>query len=174
SRAAATAPEAAVLDDALSRLESSGDQAAKLDVLLDPRLRDIVSRRLERRDTTRFDRELEVVVDRPRARFASWYELFPRSQSGTPARHGTFDDCIARLPEVRRMGFDVVYFPPIHPIGRTGRKGKNNSLVARPEDPGSPWAIGGPEGGHTAVHPQLGTLEDFRRLAAAAGELGLE
>src|SRR5262249_32868911 len=81
---------------------------------------------------------------------------------------------IARLPEVRRMGFDVVYFPPIHPIGRTGRKGKNNSLVARPEDPGSPWAIGGPEGGHTAVHPQLGTPQDFPRLAAAAGELGLE
>ena len=174
SRASATGPDAAVLDDALARLESSGDQAAKLDVLLDPRLRDVVSRRQERRDTTRFDRELEVVVDRPRARFASWYELFPRSQSGTPGRHGTFADCITRLPEVRRMGFDVLYFPPIHPIGGTGRKGRNNSLVAGPDDPGSPWAIGGPEGGHTAVHPQLGTLEDFRQLVAAAGELDIE
>src|SRR6266704_3180628 len=82
-----------------------------------------------------FERELEVVVDRPRARFASWYELFPRSQSGTPGRHGTFADCITRLPEVRRMGFDVLYLPPIHPIGRTGRKGRDNSLVAGPDDP---------------------------------------
>ena len=174
SRASAAGPDAAVLDDALARLESSGDQAAKLDVLLDPRLRDVVSRRQERRDITRFERELEVVVDRPRARFASWYELFPRSQSGTPGRHGTFADCITRLPEVRRMGFDVLYLPPIHPIGRTGRKGRDNSLAAGPDDPGSPWAIGGPEGGHTAVHPQLGTLEDFRRLVAAAGELDIE
>jgi len=174
SRASATGPDATVLDDALARLESSGDQAAKVDVLLDPRLRDVVSRRQERRDTTRFDRELEVVVDRPRARFASWYELFPRSQSGAPGRHGTFADCITRLPEVRRMGFDVLYFPPIHPIGRTGRKGRSNSLVAGPDDPGSPWAIGGLEGGHTAVHPELGTLEDFRRLVAAAGALDIE
>jgi len=174
SRASATGPDAAVLDDALARLESSGDQAAKLDVLLAPAVREVVSRRQERRDTTRFDRELEVVVDRPRARFASWYELFPRSQSQMPGRHGTFEDCIKRLPDVRRMGFDVVYLPPIHPIGRTGRKGRNNALVAGPDDPGSPWAIGGPEGGHMAVHPQLGTLEDFRRLVAAAGELDIE
>src|SRR5207249_449941 len=94
--------------------------------------------------------------------------------AGAPGRHGTFVDCITRLPEVRRMGFDVLYLPPIHPIGRTGRKGRDNSLVAGPDDPGSPWAIGGPEGGHTAVHPQLGTLEDFRRLVAAAGELDIE
>jgi starch synthase (maltosyl-transferring) len=174
SRSAASGADAALLDDTLARLESAGDQAAKLDLLLAPALRGVVSRRQERRDTTRFERELEVVVDRPRARFASWYELFPRSQSQMPGRHGTFEDCITRLPDVRRMGFDVVYLPPIHPIGHTGRKGRNNALVAGPDDPGSPWAIGGPEGGHTAVHPQLGTLEDFRRLVAAAGELDIE
>jgi len=174
SRSATSGADAALLDDTLARLESTGDQAAKLDVLLAPAVREVVSRRQERRDTTRFDRELEVVVDRPRARFASWYELFPRSQSQMPGRHGTFEDCIKRLPDVRRMGFDVVYLPPIHPIGRTGRKGRNNALVAGPDDPGSPWAIGGPEGGHMAVHPQLGTLEDFRRLVAAAGELDIE
>ena len=123
-------------------------------------------------DLTRHDRELEVVVDRPAAAFAAWYELFPRSQGRVPGRHGTFDDCVDRLPEIRRMGFDVVYLPPIHPIGRTARKGPDNALVAGPGDPGSPWAIGGPEGGHTAVHPELGTLEDFRRLVKATAGPG--
>ncbi|MGH7350125.1 MAG: alpha-amylase family glycosyl hydrolase, partial [Candidatus Rokuibacteriota bacterium] len=115
-----------------------------------------------------------VVVDRPEAAFAAWYELFPRSQARGSGRHGTFDDCIDRLPEIRRMGFDVVYLPPIHPIGRTARKGPDNTRVAGPGDPGSPWAIGGPEGGHTAVHPDLGTLDDFRRLVKAAQGAGLE
>ena len=91
-------------------------------------------------------------------RFAAWYEMFPRSQSGDPARHGTFDDVIRRLPYVRDMGFDVLYFPPIHPIGRTNRKGRNNTLTPRPDDPGSPYAIGAAEGGHDALHPELGTL----------------
>ncbi|GAA4334960.1 alpha-1,4-glucan--maltose-1-phosphate maltosyltransferase [Pigmentiphaga soli] len=118
--------------------------------------------------------EFPVNVERRAAEFASWYELFPRSQSGDPARHGTFDDVIARLPEIRDLGFDVLYFPPIHPIGRKNRKGRNNSLSAQPGDPGSPYAIGSEEGGHDAIHPQLGTLEDFRRLVAAAREHGLE
>jgi len=113
-------------------------------------------------------------AERLSARFASWYELFPRSQSDSPDRHGTFDDVIARLPDVREMGFDVLYFPPIHPIGRTNRKGRNNALTAAPDDPGSPYAIGSEEGGHTAIHPELGSLEDFRRLVAAAREHGLE
>jgi starch synthase (maltosyl-transferring) len=113
-------------------------------------------------------------VERPQAEFASWYELFPRSQSGDPNRHGTFDDVIARMPDIRRMGFDVLYFPPIHPIGRKNRKGRNNSLDPKPDDPGSPYAIGSDEGGHDAIHPELGTLEDFRRLIAAARENGLE
>src|SRR5215213_1344050 len=117
---------------------------------------------------------LALEVERPQAEFASWYELFPRSQSGDAKRHGTFDDVIARLPNIRRMGFDVLYFPPIHPIGRKNRKGRNNSLTPASNDPGSPYAIGSGEGGHDAIHPELGTLEDFRRLIAAARENGLE
>src|SRR5215213_5252774 len=111
---------------------------------------------------------LTLEVERPQAEFASWYELFPRSQSGDVTRHGTFDDVIGRLPDIRRMGFDVLYFPPIHPIGRKNRKGRNNSLTPTPDDPGSVYAIGSEDGGHFDVHPELGTLEDFRRLIAAA------
>ena len=115
-----------------------------------------------------------IDVERSAARFSSWYELFPRSQSGDPHRHGTFDDVIKRLPAIRAMGFDTLYFTPIHPIGRKHRKGRNNSLTAEPDDPGSPYAIGGEEGGHDAVHPQLGTLQDFQRLRDEAAQHGLE
>ena len=117
-----------------------------------------------------------VLVDAERmaARFSSWYEIFPRSQSGDPARHGTFDDVIAALPRVKAMGFDALYFPPIHPIGRKNRKGRNNSLVAGSDDPGSPYAIGSEAGGHDAIHPELGTFEDFARLRDAAFRHGLE
>ncbi len=118
-----------------------------------------------------------VDAERSAAAFASWYELFPRSQGnviGMPLRHGTFDDVIDRLPAVRAMGFDVLYFTPIHPIGDSNRKGRNNSLTAADSDPGSPYAIGSADGGHDALHPELGTLEDFRRLRAAALENGLE
>ncbi|CAA9228056.1 MAG: GH13_3 / GH13 / GH13_38 [uncultured Acetobacteraceae bacterium] len=118
--------------------------------------------------------EMPVEAERIGARFASWYELFPRSQSGDPSRHGTFRDVIARLPRIRAMGFDVLYFPPIHPIGRAFRKGKNNSLTPGPDEPGSPYAIGSPEGGHDAVHPELGTLDDFLALRDAAAAQGLE
>jgi starch synthase (maltosyl-transferring) len=173
--AARAAPaEAAPLRLVLERYETAAVQEARLDLLLDPGLRRAVSRLQERKDATRYDRELEVVVDRVRARWGAWYELFPRSQGRAPGRHGTFDDCIQRLPDIQRLGFDVVYLTPIHPIGRTHRKGPNNTLVAGPTDPGSPWAIGGPEGGHTAVHPELGTLEDFGRLVKAAQGLGIE
>ncbi|HET7882083.1 MAG TPA: alpha-1,4-glucan--maltose-1-phosphate maltosyltransferase [Acetobacteraceae bacterium] len=113
-------------------------------------------------------------VQRPQAEFASWYEMFPRSATTDPSVHGTFKDVIARLPAIRAMGFDVLYFPPIHPIGTTNRKGRNNALRAAPEDVGSPYAIGGPEGGYDAVHPRLGTLDDFRTLVAAAKDNGLE
>jgi len=118
--------------------------------------------------------EFPLDVDRPAAQFASWYELFPRSITDDPARHGTFNDVHQRLPMIRDMGFDVLYFPPIHPIGKKHRKGRNNALQAEPSDPGSPYAIGSPEGGHDAIHPELGTREDFRRLVAAAAEHGLE
>jgi starch synthase (maltosyl-transferring) len=110
---------------------------------------------------------LEVDVERERARFGSWYELFPRSWGG-------FEGVQRVLPELAELGFDVVYLPPIHPIGRTNRKGRNNALTAGPGDPGSPWAIGSEEGGHEAIHPELGSLEDFERLVAAARDVGIE
>lgn len=113
-------------------------------------------------------------IERELAEFASWYELFPRSVTSDPDRHGTFRDVIGRLPDISRMGFDVLYFPPIHPIGRTHRKGPNNSLVAGENDPGSPYAIGSPEGGHEAIHPELGSLEDFLELVRQSRAHGLE
>jgi starch synthase (maltosyl-transferring) len=121
-----------------------------------------------------YGKELGVVVDRERARFSTWYELFPRSCGAEAERHGTFQDCERRLEYVSGMGFDVLYLPPIHPIGRAHRKGKNNTEEATAGDVGSPWAIGSREGGHKAIHPELGTLEDFRRLLARAKEFGLE
>jgi starch synthase (maltosyl-transferring) len=119
-------------------------------------------------------RAFPIDAERTAAGFASWYELFPRSMSDDPDRHGTFDDVIRKLPYVRDMGFDVLYMTPIHPIGRTHRKGRNNTLTAAPNDPGSPYAIGSDDGGHDAIHPELGTFEDFRRLVAAAADHGLE
>ena len=115
-----------------------------------------------------------VTVDRPRARSGAWYEMVPRSQGTVAGRHGTFDDCIARLPEIAALGFDVVYLTPIHPIGRINRKGRNNALKAQPNDPGSPYAIGSTEGGHDAVHPELGTLDDFRRFVESCRTHGME
>src|SRR5262245_6429728 len=170
----AAAGEAAGFRLVLERSHAAQDQQARLDLLLDPTLRRAVSRAQERRDRTRYDHELEDVVDRARAGRAAWYHLLPRSQGQLPDGHGTFDDCIRRLPEIERLGFDVVYLPPIHPIGLSHRKGPNNALTAGPTDPGSPWAIGAVEGGHTAVHPALGTLEGFRRLLDAAQSRGME
>ncbi|MGB4629979.1 MAG: alpha-1,4-glucan--maltose-1-phosphate maltosyltransferase [Propionicimonas sp.] len=124
--------------------------------------------------------EFPLFVDRRGALFASWYEFFPRSvgavwdENAKSWRSGTFDSCHTRLEEVAAMGFDVVYLPPIHPIGSAFRKGKNNSLIAGPNDPGSPWAIGSPEGGHDAIHPDLGDWDSFDRFVAKAKELGLE
>jgi starch synthase (maltosyl-transferring) len=117
---------------------------------------------------------IALMIERERARTGAWYEMVPRSQGRVPGQHGTFADCIARLPDVAAQGFDVLYLPPIHPIGSTNRKGRNNALYAQPGDPGSLYAIGSAEGGHNAVHPQLGTLEDFRRLVAACADHGLE
>ncbi len=121
-----------------------------------------------------WDPPLEVTVDRERARFSSWYEMFPRSAAAERGRHGTFADVERLLPYISDMGFDVLYLPPIHPIGITERKGRNNNPVAGPDDVGSPWAIGAAGGGHRAIHPGLGTLEDFRRLIGAAGKRGIE
>lgn len=117
---------------------------------------------------------MTLVVEPRRAAFSAWYELFPRSASNDPQRHGSFEDVIARLPYIRDLGFDVLYLPPIHPVGETNRKGRNNSLVATSDDPGSVYAIGGSAGGHDAIHPQLGSVEDFRRLVHEASAHGLE
>ena len=122
----------------------------------------------------RYKPDLELEVDRERAGFSAWYELFPRSTSPVEGRHGTFKDAEAWLPYIAGMGFDVLYLPPIHPIGTSFRKGPNNAVEAAPGDPGSPWAIGSAEGGHTAIHPELGTLKDFHHLVAKAKEAGME
>jgi starch synthase (maltosyl-transferring) len=128
----------------------------------------------DRRFATTYDKQLVVVVDREKARFSAWYEMFPRSCAAQAGAHGTFKDCEGLLPYVASMGFDVLYLPPIHPIGRTNRKGKNNLVSNGVDDPGSPWAIGAETGGHKAIHPELGTIEDFRRLVKKAESLGIE
>jgi starch synthase (maltosyl-transferring) len=134
----------------------------------------LIERYPSRELATRYDKELAIVVEREKARFSTWYEVFPRSCSGQPGRHGTFRDCEQWLAYIASMGFDVVYLPPIHPIGKTFRKGKNNSFPAQPDDVGSPWAIGSPEGGHKSIHPQLGTLQDFQGFVGKAADQGLE
>ena len=139
-----------------------------------PELKALMLRHADRRRATTYGRELAVVVDRDRARFSAWYEMFPRSSSPQAGRHGTLRDCTNRLDYVAGMGFDVLYLPPIHPIGRVNRKGKNNAEKALPEDVGSPWAIGAREGGHKAIDTQLGTLQDFKHLLSRARQLGLE
>jgi len=157
-----------------AEVAASPSPAARARRLLDAETLALMTLHADRSAATRYDLELEVVVDRPAAQCAAWYELFPRSQGRTPGAHGTFKDCLDRLPDIAAMGFDVLYLPPIHPIGRTARKGRNNALVAGPDDPGSPWAIGNEHGGHTAVEPALGTLDDFRALVAGARAHGLE
>ena len=142
--------------------------------LLDDALAQAMAEHGPRDDVSCYFRTLEVYSDRPRAVFAAWYEMFPRSQGTDPTKSATFDDCIARLPEVRAMGFDVVYLVPIHPIGRINRKGPNNTLNPGPDDPGSPYAIGSKEGGHDAIHPDLGTLDDFGRFVQRCRELDME
>ncbi|MEJ1224435.1 alpha-1,4-glucan--maltose-1-phosphate maltosyltransferase [Pseudomonas sp. CCNWLW56] len=142
-------------------------------LFLAPRSADLMSL-ADHRPYLSISPEYPLDVERKEAEFASWYELFPRSITDDPSRHGTFNDVHSRLPMIRDMGFDVLYFPPIHPIGRSFRKGPNNSLTAGPDDPGSPYAIGSEDGGHEAIHPQLGTREDFRRLVEAAADHGLE
>ncbi|HEV8584768.1 MAG TPA: alpha-1,4-glucan--maltose-1-phosphate maltosyltransferase [Methylomirabilota bacterium] len=154
------------------RLETAHTQAEAVAIARDSRLAHFMDANLDRSAATRAAREYEVMADRERARFAAWYEFFPRSSGD--GNHGTFKDAEAQLDRAAAMGFDVVYLPPIHPIGRAHRKGKNNALTAQPGEPGSPWAIGGVEGGHDAVHPDLGTLDDFDRFVEAAARRGLE
>jgi starch synthase (maltosyl-transferring) len=159
--AAATVGDAAAPDEALR-------------LALDPIMVDMASSCIDPAVVTRYDRDLTVKVDRVRARFGTWYEIFPRSQGTDPTRSATFREAEARIPAIAAMGFDVLYLTPVHPIGTTNRKGQNNTLIAEPGDPGSPYAIGAPAGGHTAIEPALGTLEDFDHFEATAKAHGME
>ncbi len=164
----------ALLQDALKRFDENEDMYQCANILMGNDVSEAMDRWPDREKATRYDRELEVYVDRERARFGAWYEMDVRSQGSVPGVHGTFKDAEARLPDIQAMGFDVVYMLPIHPIGYAHRKGKNNSLVCEPGDVGSPYAIGSAEGGHRSIHPQLGTMDDFRSFVAKTHELGME
>jgi starch synthase (maltosyl-transferring) len=147
---------------------------ATIEVLLGNAVVEAMAEWGPREDVTRLDRALEVFVDRKAAAFSAWYEMFPRSQGTVPGRGATFRDCIGRLDDIAAMGFDTIYLPPIHPIGEKNRKGRNNSVQAQPGEPGSPYAIGSALGGHDAIHPELGTLDDFRAFVAACADRGME
>jgi starch synthase (maltosyl-transferring) len=170
--ARARGDDAKPLSDAATSMNTNGGKDT-VRLALSDETAQLMGRYPDRSRATRY-RELTLTVDPRKAVYSSWYELFPRSWAKEPGRHGTFRDLEAVLPYVAGMGFDVVYLPPIHPIGTTHRKGKNNALTAGPDDPGSPWAIGSPEGGHKSIHPELGTLADFRRFVKAAGNHGLD
>jgi starch synthase (maltosyl-transferring) len=154
--------------------DPKADARALKALALDEVLAALAARHPDRRLATQYPLELPLIADRERARFSAWYELFPRSAASEPGLHGSFKDVEARLPAIAAMGFDVLYLPPIHPIGRLQRKGPNNALIASPEDVGSPWAIGAAEGGHKSILAALGTPEDFRHLVAEAASFSLE
>lgn len=162
------------LDAWLVRMRSPEALSYGGQLLDDEELFRIMLQHSDRKLETRSDTELAVEVDPVRSRFSAWYELFPRSCGSRPGQHGTLNDVVDRLPYVAEMGFDILYLPPVHPIGDTFRKGKNNTTEALPGDVGSPWAIGSKDGGHKSIHPDLGTLEDFDRLVAASRDRGLE
>jgi starch synthase (maltosyl-transferring) len=171
--ASASGPDGARLKSLLEGIRaSSAADAAQL--VLGADLAELMFRAAPRQCITEYPRILRIAVDRPRAAFSTWYELFPRSASAAPDRHGTFRDVITRLDYIAEMGFDVLYLPPVHPIGRTFRKGKNNKTTAEAGDVGSPWAAGSPEGGHKAIHPELGTFDDFAALRDAAAKRNIE
>jgi starch synthase (maltosyl-transferring) len=171
----ASGADAEFVSQCIARIKENRDRISPvLDTLSDPRLAEIAIHLADRTGATRLEPMLEVVVDRPKARFSSWYEMFPRSQTSSPNRIATFREAEARLPDIRDLGFDVLYLPPIHPIGRTNRKGPGNSLNGGNGAVGSPWAIGNEAGGHTAIDPALGTIQDFERFVGTAKRLGLE
>jgi starch synthase (maltosyl-transferring) len=149
-------------------------QKEKVRLALSDTVSQIMERYADRQFAVTYPEELTVTVDREKARFSAWYEMFPRSCAPKANQHGTFKDCEARLPYIAEMGLDVLYLPPIHPIGHTNRKGKNNVLTAAPDDPGTPWAIGAEEGGHKTIHPQLGTFKYFQKLVHKARDYGIE
>jgi starch synthase (maltosyl-transferring) len=168
----ATGDDASRLEAIAATLTAGG--AAAPELALSAELADLMRAYPDRSTTTRYERELPVVADPERARFSAWYEFFPRSTAPEPGRHGTFKDAEGWLTYVQQMGFDTLYIPPIHPIGRLYRKGRNNAVTAQPGDPGSPWAIGAREGGHKSVLLELGTLDEFRHFVSRARDLGIE
>lgn len=172
--ARAAGEEALELRKFAARMRTASDADSGKQLGLDEALAELMQRHPDRSHVTVYDKELPVWVDRTRARYSSWYEVFPRSCLREGEEHGSFASAETWLPYVAGMGFNVLYLPPIHPIGTTFRKGRNNALKAGPGDTGSPWAIGAREGGHKEVHPLLGTLEDFRRFVGKAREHGLE
>jgi starch synthase (maltosyl-transferring) len=157
-----------------ARLAGGSPAPLRARLALSSELAALMARHADRSGSATHEPPMSIRVDRPRARFSTWYEMFPRSASAEPGGHGTFEDVERRLEHVAAMGFDVLYLPPIHPIGSAHRKGRNNTPRAEADDPGSPWAIGSVEGGHTDIHPRLGDLRAFRRLMARAAEAGLE
>ncbi len=169
----ATGGDAVWLRERAKALRAAKAQKQMRTLATDPMLHELALRYPDKRFATESEVELSIVVDPVRARFSAWYELFPRSTAEVSGKHGTFADCEKRLEYIAGMGFNIVYLPPIHPIGRSFRKGRNNSPEAQPGDCGSPWAIGSAEGGHKAIHSQLGTIAEFRHFVARAGELGL-
>lgn len=169
----AIASDALWLQKRAESLRSSKDPKKLRTLATDTKLHDAMARYPDKRFAAESDPEARIVVDPVHARFSAWYELFPRSTSPEPGKHGTFADCERRLPVIAEMGFNVVYLPPIHPIGRTFRKGANNSPESKPGEPGSPWAIGSAEGGHKEIHPELGTIQHFRRFVRKAKELDM-
>jgi starch synthase (maltosyl-transferring) len=172
ARAAGAVDSGAELDD-LAEMLASLPAHELIDVLMADALQVILDR-FQDRSLSTISQVFRVIVERERARFSAWYEFFPRSAAGRADRHSTFRDCLPRLDDARAMGFDVIYFPPIHPIGVTNRKGKNNTLTTVPGDVGSPWAIGSAIGGHRQVEPSLGTVDDFVWLVGEAKARGME
>lgn len=174
TRQGAEAGAAAKLKAWVRELRSDADAEQRYRIALDDELGRIMAHYWDEATATLYGKELGLIVDRERARYSTWYELFPRSCATLPGAHGTFKDCEQRLSYVAAMGFDVLYLPPVHPIGRSHRKGKNNAPTSAAGEVGSPWAIGAQEGGHKAVHPDLGSLEDFRDLVVKAQEHGID
>ncbi len=162
------------LDKAIATLQHKEDVTTAVITAISPEISNLMYELTDRTNATYYDQILEVEVERKKALFSSWYEIFPRSTAKNPGKHGTFKDCERLLPEIATMGFDVLYLPPIHPIGRSHRKGKNNAVTAQPGEPGSPWAIGAAEGGHKAIHPELGTLKDFKAFVSKAKSMDIE
>ncbi len=156
------------------KLEDKAHYTEAIELILSEDFKEVVHENPLKEIFTSIDEECPVLVEQSKANFSSWYEFFPRSSSLEAGKHGTFNDCIKLLPRIAAMGFDVLYFPPIHPIGKMNRKGKNNNVRAKSDEPGSPWAIGSDEGGHKSILSTLGSSDDFKKLISEAKKVGID